>query len=211
MRRPPIQYFSGSMRPRKNGARRALHYVPPLFAFVLGIIMASCLRRHLGLSFVAAFQTASFPKVEGWNYSSVMATSNFRYAIESLFAAFARNSEARRFRRPYVFGAMCIAFGMGAAICRDGSDTCLQPRHSRNAARDCAGALRDQPDGHQGVAAMVSDLDQKPGSPDPELRRRGDVRSRSASSIFIRPTVRRRSKNTGWMIPPKTASRTNRF
>jgi hypothetical protein len=73
---------------------KALHYVPPLFAFVLGVIMASCLRKFaphkapeisvvteivflfiiailhnrlprvagtLGLSFVAAFQTASFP------------------------------------------------------------------------------------------------------------------------------------------------------
>jgi uncharacterized membrane protein YoaK (UPF0700 family) len=70
----------------------------------------------LGLSFVAAFQTASFPKVEGWNYSSVMATSNFRYTIEGLFAAFAGSSETRPFRRPYVFGAMCVAFGVGAAI-----------------------------------------------------------------------------------------------
>ena len=127
---------------------KALHYVPPLFAFVLGIIMASARkiyagqcachqcsdrnrppvhcrhpaqptsldRRHPRPLFVAAFQTASFPKVEGWNYSSVMATSNFRYAIESLFAAFAGSSEARPFRRPYVFGAMCIAFGIGAAI-----------------------------------------------------------------------------------------------
>jgi uncharacterized membrane protein YoaK (UPF0700 family) len=61
-------------------------------------------------------QTASFQKVEGWSYSSVMATSNFRYAIEGLFAAFTGSSEARRFRRPYVFGAMRIAFGAGAAI-----------------------------------------------------------------------------------------------
>jgi uncharacterized membrane protein YoaK (UPF0700 family) len=45
-----------------------------------------------------------------------MATSNFRYAIEGLFAAFAGSTEARPFRRPYVFGAMCVAFGTGAAI-----------------------------------------------------------------------------------------------
>jgi uncharacterized membrane protein YoaK (UPF0700 family) len=128
---------------------RALHYVPPLLAFVFGVVMASCLRKFtpakapeisvvteivvlfivailhnrlpevagtLGLSFVAAFQTASFPKVEGWSYSSVMATSNFRYTIEGLFAAFAGSPEARPFHRPYVFGAMCIAFGLGAAI-----------------------------------------------------------------------------------------------
>jgi uncharacterized membrane protein YoaK (UPF0700 family) len=45
-----------------------------------------------------------------------MATSNFRYTIEGLFAAFAGSSEARPFHRPCVFGAMCIAFGIGAAI-----------------------------------------------------------------------------------------------
>ena len=136
------------MRPRGEWGK-ALHYVPPLFAFVFGVIMASCLRKFaphkapeisvvteivllfivailhnrlpgvagtLGLSFVAAFQTSSFPKVEGWSYSSVMATSNFRYAIEGLFAAFAGSPEARPFRKSYVFGAMCVAFGVGAAI-----------------------------------------------------------------------------------------------
>ena len=45
-----------------------------------------------------------------------MATSNFRYTIEGLFAAFAGSSEARPFRRPHVFGSMCVAFGVGAAI-----------------------------------------------------------------------------------------------
>jgi len=128
---------------------KALHYVPPLVAFTLGVIMASWLRwvapqrasrisslieivflfivailhnrlpelaGTLGISFVAALQTASFPKVEGWNYSSVMATSNFRYTIEGLFTAFAGSAEARAFRRPYVFGMMCIAFGAGAAV-----------------------------------------------------------------------------------------------
>ena len=70
----------------------------------------------LGLSLVAAFQTVSFPRVEGMNYSSVMVTSNFRQAIEGLFAALAGSTPARRFYRSYVFGAMCIAFGLGAAL-----------------------------------------------------------------------------------------------
>jgi len=69
----------------------------------------------LGLSLVAAFQTVSFPRVEGMNYNSVMVTSNFRQAVEGLFAAFA-GGLARPFRRSYVFGAMCIACGGGAAI-----------------------------------------------------------------------------------------------
>jgi uncharacterized membrane protein YoaK (UPF0700 family) len=46
----------------------------------------------------------------------VMVTSNFRQTIESLFAAFAGNADARPRRRPYVFGVICIAFGTGAAI-----------------------------------------------------------------------------------------------
>jgi uncharacterized membrane protein YoaK (UPF0700 family) len=69
----------------------------------------------LGISLVAAFQMVSFPRVEGFAYSSVMATSNFRHTIEGLFAAFASSREANRFHRPYVFGAMCAAFGAGAA------------------------------------------------------------------------------------------------
>jgi uncharacterized membrane protein YoaK (UPF0700 family) len=128
---------------------KAFHYVPPLFAFAVGVILACWLRRlaplqaarvsllieivflfivailhnrlpelagTLGISLVAAFQTVSFPRVEGLAYSSVMATSNFRQTIEGLFAAFAGCSEARPFRRPYVFGVTCIAFGAGAAV-----------------------------------------------------------------------------------------------
>ena len=71
----------------------------------------------LGLSFVAAVQAASFPKIEGWAYSSVMATSNLRQAVEGLFAAISgSSSEANAFRRPYVFAALCAAFGTGAAV-----------------------------------------------------------------------------------------------
>lgn len=128
---------------------KAFRYVEPLAAFMLGVIMASYLRKFvprraseisilieiiflfivailhnrlpdlagtLGIAFVAALQTASFPRVEGMSYSSVMATSNFRQTIEGLFAAFAGGSGDRSFRRPYVFGMMCIAFGVGAAL-----------------------------------------------------------------------------------------------
>jgi uncharacterized membrane protein YoaK (UPF0700 family) len=70
----------------------------------------------LGISLVAAFQMVSFPRVEGWTYNSAMVTSNFRQTIEALFAAFAASSAARAFRRPYVFAALCLAFGTGAAV-----------------------------------------------------------------------------------------------
>src|SRR5436189_101744 len=115
----------------------ALHYFPPLIAFVIGVIMASCLRRvagrqagpisilielsflvlvailhnrlpdlagTLGISFVASMQAASFPRVEQWNYSSVMATTNLRQAIEGLFIVVSGSPEPRPFRRPSVFG-----------------------------------------------------------------------------------------------------------
>ena len=70
----------------------------------------------LGISFVAAMQAASFPRVEAWSYSSVMATTNLRQAIESLFNALAGCSDPRPFRRPMVFGTILAAFGVGAAI-----------------------------------------------------------------------------------------------
>jgi uncharacterized membrane protein YoaK (UPF0700 family) len=127
---------------------RALHYLPSLTAFVIGVIMACWLRRlagaraapisllveiiflvvvdifhnrhpvagTLGISFVAAMQAASFPRVEAWSYSSVMATTNLRQAIESLFNALAGCSDPSPFRRPMVFGTILAAFGVGAAI-----------------------------------------------------------------------------------------------
>jgi uncharacterized membrane protein YoaK (UPF0700 family) len=70
----------------------------------------------LGISLVAAFQTVSFPRVEGWSYNSVMVTSNFRQTVEGMFAACTGGAAARPFRRPYVFGTMCIAFGTGVAV-----------------------------------------------------------------------------------------------
>ena len=140
---------------------KALHYVPPLLAFTVGVIMACWLRwaaplraarisllaeivflfvvavvhnrlpgfaSTLGISLVAAFQTVSFPRVEGWTYNSVMVTSNFRQAIEALFAAFAGNADAAPFRRPHVFAAICIAFGAGAAV--GASATEISPAYS---------------------------------------------------------------------------------
>jgi uncharacterized membrane protein YoaK (UPF0700 family) len=70
----------------------------------------------LGISFVAAMQTSSFPKVEKWTYSSVMATSNFRHAIEGLFVAFAGKAEVPPFQKARVFAILCAAFGAGAAV-----------------------------------------------------------------------------------------------
>src|SRR5260370_28331419 len=59
-------------------------------------------------------QTASFTKVEGVAYSSVMITGNLRQAIEGLFAVV--SGQFGSLRRPGIFAALCVAFGVGAAV-----------------------------------------------------------------------------------------------
>jgi len=125
---------------------KALHFVPPILAFAVGIVIAAWLRRAtgdrasaistlleivvliaigilhnrlpdlagtLGISFVAAMQTAVFTRCEGATYSSVMITGNLRQAIEGVFAAI---SGGGSFRRSGVFAALCGTFGLGAAV-----------------------------------------------------------------------------------------------
>ena len=126
---------------------RALQFVPPIAAFMVGVVVAAWLRRAtgerasaistlieivlliavgilhnrlpdlagtLGISFVAAMQTAIFTKVEGVAYSSVMITGNMRQAIEGLFAAISGQFGA--LRRSGIFVALCVTFGLGAAV-----------------------------------------------------------------------------------------------
>jgi uncharacterized membrane protein YoaK (UPF0700 family) len=127
--------------------KEALHFVPPIIAFAVGVVIAAWLRRTigdrasvistlieiallivigilhnrlpdlagtLGISFVAAMQTAVFTKVEGVAYSSVMITGNMRQAIEGLFAVV--SGQFGSLRRPGIFAALCVAFGIGAAV-----------------------------------------------------------------------------------------------
>jgi uncharacterized membrane protein YoaK (UPF0700 family) len=98
-------------------AARISNLIEIAFLFFVAIVHNRLpeLAGTLGLSLVAAFQMVSFPRVEGWSYNSVMVTSNFRQTIEGLFAGFTGGAESRPFRRPYVFGTMCVAFGSGAA------------------------------------------------------------------------------------------------
>jgi uncharacterized membrane protein YoaK (UPF0700 family) len=125
---------------------KALHFVPPILAFAVGIVIAAWLRRAtgdrasaistlveivvliaigilhnrlpdlavtLGISFVAAMQTAVLAKCEGAAHSSVMITGNMRQAIEGMFAA---SSGSGSFRRSGVFAVLCGTFGPGAAV-----------------------------------------------------------------------------------------------
>jgi len=129
--------------------QQAFHFVPSLFAFGVGVVLAAWLRRTtgeragqlsllieigmlilvsvlhnrvpqvagtLGISMVAAMQTAIFTRVEGSLYSSVMITGNFRQAIEGAFALVAGDREAGLLRKSCIFMAVCAAFGTGAAV-----------------------------------------------------------------------------------------------
>ena len=101
---------------------RAAQFVPPMAACMVGIIVAvgilhnrlPALAGTLGISFVAAMQTAVLTKVEGVAYSSVMITGNTRQAVEGVFTVVSGQSGS--LRRPGIFAALCITFGMGAAV-----------------------------------------------------------------------------------------------
>jgi uncharacterized membrane protein YoaK (UPF0700 family) len=62
----------------------------------------------------AAMQTAIFTKVEAVTYSSAMITGNLRQVIEGLFAVV--SGQFCSLRRPGIFAALCVAFGIGAAV-----------------------------------------------------------------------------------------------
>ena len=107
-----LRHFAGTR------AGRISIQVEIAFLFLVGFLhnRFPAVAGTLGISFVAAMQTASFPRVEEWSYSSVMATSNLRQAIEGLFAAVAGRGGLRPFRQPRAFAAICAAFGVGAAM-----------------------------------------------------------------------------------------------
>ncbi|HET6552795.1 MAG TPA: YoaK family protein [Dyella sp.] len=70
----------------------------------------------IGIAFVAALQTASFNKVEGLPYSSVMTTGNLRRSAESLFDGLLGSRNLFALRQSRIFGTICATFCLGALI-----------------------------------------------------------------------------------------------
>ncbi|UQD70539.1 DUF1275 domain-containing protein [Bradyrhizobium japonicum] len=70
----------------------------------------------LGISLVAAMQTAIFTKVEGVVCSTVMITGNMRQAIENIFAAASEGAPLGTLRRSGIFVGLCGVFGLGTAV-----------------------------------------------------------------------------------------------
>ena len=128
---------------------KAFHFVAPILAFAVGIVIAAWLRRAagerasaistlieillliaigilhnrlpnmagtLGISVVAAMQTAVFTRVEGAVCSTVMITGNMRLAIENIFAVAAGAAPVGTLRLSGIFFALCVMFGFGAAV-----------------------------------------------------------------------------------------------
>ena len=69
----------------------------------------------LGISLVAAMQTAIFTRVEGVTCSTVMITGNLRQGIETVFVAAAGAAPPGTLRRSSILFALCAMFGFGAA------------------------------------------------------------------------------------------------
>jgi uncharacterized membrane protein YoaK (UPF0700 family) len=70
----------------------------------------------LVVAFVAALQSANFPRVEGLSYSSVMTTGNLRRSFEMLAADGSVSPDPLALHRAAVFGGICIASAIGAAL-----------------------------------------------------------------------------------------------
>jgi uncharacterized membrane protein YoaK (UPF0700 family) len=69
----------------------------------------------LGISFVTAIQAATFTKVEGVAYSSVMITGNLRQAIERVFTVVYGGRQLGTLRLSGIFAALC-RFWLRAAV-----------------------------------------------------------------------------------------------
>jgi uncharacterized membrane protein YoaK (UPF0700 family) len=70
----------------------------------------------VGISFAAAMQTASFAKLEGGSYSSVMVTGNLRSSVETFVAGWIEMRDAGARRRAVLLAAVCVTFALGAAV-----------------------------------------------------------------------------------------------
>lgn len=70
----------------------------------------------LGLSFVAALQNSSFPKVRDRAYNSVMTTGNLRQFADGLFLIFQRGERREGLQQAAIFGLICLHFLLGAIL-----------------------------------------------------------------------------------------------
>lgn len=70
----------------------------------------------VGISFAAAMQTASFSRVEGRAYSSVMVTGNLRHATETFVAGWIDKHDPGARRQAKILVLVCFTFALGAGV-----------------------------------------------------------------------------------------------
>lgn len=70
----------------------------------------------VGISFAAALQTASFAKVQGGGYSSVMVTGNLRSSVELLSIGWIEKRYYSALRQVRNLVTVCVAFTIGAGV-----------------------------------------------------------------------------------------------
>lgn len=121
--------MAASLRRPTGDRARAISTLIIVLLITVGILHNRLpdLAGTLGISFVAAMQTATFTKVEGVAYSSVMITGNMRQAIEGVFAVV--SGQLGSLRRPGIFAALCVAFGAGAAVGAQATKVIPDPAH----------------------------------------------------------------------------------
>ena len=121
---PPILAFTAGIIlaawMRRVAAERASALsvlVEIIFLIVIGILHNRLpdVAGTLGISMVAAMQSAIFIKVEGAACSTVMITGNMRQTVENIFAVVYGGAPLGTLRRSAIFFALCAVFGCGAA------------------------------------------------------------------------------------------------
>ena len=70
----------------------------------------------VSIAFAAAMQNTSFERLEGWSYTSVVATGNARSAAEAFYAGVFPGHDAKAQHKARVFGTICAGFAAGALL-----------------------------------------------------------------------------------------------
>ena len=126
---PPIFAFvlgvSVAYRLRAGADVRKMERIALLCLVVEIVVLAAVMILHLrlpsvagtlGISFAAALQTATFAKVEGRGYSSVMVTGNLRSAVELVCVGWAEQRDPGALRQARTLITICLAFATGAGV-----------------------------------------------------------------------------------------------
>lgn len=125
---PIVAFICGVLTARLIGHRspRPLLRYPGLASLLVEIVFLcgaawlpasfSDLPLVLGLSFVAALQNSSFPRIGDRAYNSVMTTGNLRNFADGLYLLFQAEQRHAGLQQAKIFGVICLHFLLGAIV-----------------------------------------------------------------------------------------------